>query len=159
MAGWPASHNGCTDAGAPHPLCWDVGLRWWPCHEILCDISSRRAALYHLLLLSQACLPRDRRGTGDLRALSGDGPAPLSLLRRWIRWLCPSTCIYWSANPGGRISLRLSKPWSSFRHWWTGGRGTVEIESQWTATRREVALLKPMSQNQGHGAPDSVRGS
>ncbi len=27
--------------------------------------------------------------------------------------------------------------WSSFRHWWTGERGTVEIESHWTARHRE----------------------
>src|ERR1700683_5218896 len=28
-------------------------------------------------------------------------------------------------------------PWSSFRHYLTGAEGTVEIESQWTARRRE----------------------
>jgi len=27
-------------------------------------------------------------------------------------------------------------PWSSFRHYATGAEGTVEIESEWTATRR-----------------------
>jgi len=27
-------------------------------------------------------------------------------------------------------------PWSSFRHYATGVRGTVEIESQWTAFKR-----------------------
>ena len=26
--------------------------------------------------------------------------------------------------------------WSSFRHWWTGEVGVVEIESNWTARRR-----------------------
>ena len=26
--------------------------------------------------------------------------------------------------------------WSSFRHWWTGEVGVVEIESDWTAARR-----------------------
>ena len=26
--------------------------------------------------------------------------------------------------------------WSSFRHWWTGEVGTVEVESDWTAARR-----------------------
>ncbi len=26
--------------------------------------------------------------------------------------------------------------WSSFRHWWTGEVGVVEIESEWTAARR-----------------------
>jgi putative transposase len=32
-------------------------------------------------------------------------------------------------------------PWSSFNHWSTGAIGTVEIESQWTAARRERAML------------------
>jgi REP-associated tyrosine transposase len=36
---------------------------------------------------------------------------------------------------------RVAKPedwlWSSFRHYATGGMGVVEIESQWTARRRE----------------------
>ena len=27
--------------------------------------------------------------------------------------------------------------WSSFHHWWTGETGAVEIESNWTARRRE----------------------
>jgi putative transposase len=31
-------------------------------------------------------------------------------------------------------------PWSSFRHYATGARGTVEIESQWTAFRRANQL-------------------
>lgn len=30
-------------------------------------------------------------------------------------------------------------PWSSFRHYATGEIGVVEIESQWTASRRERA--------------------
>jgi putative transposase len=31
-------------------------------------------------------------------------------------------------------------PWSSFRHYQTGVQGTVEIESSWTAARRESKL-------------------
>ena len=57
----------------------------------------------------------------------------------------------------GLVERPIDWPWSSFGHWWTGERGTVEIESQWTAMRREAAL-EPMSQKQGHGAPDSVGG-
>jgi putative transposase len=30
-------------------------------------------------------------------------------------------------------------PWSSFRHYATGEKGAVEIESEWTARRRERA--------------------
>ncbi len=55
----------------------------------------------------------------------------------------------------GLVAQPTDWRWSSFRHWWTGDPGTVEIESHWTAMRRET-LLNPMSQQQGHGAPDSV---
>jgi len=34
---------------------------------------------------------------------------------------------------------REDSPWSSFRHYATGETGLVEIESQWTARKRERA--------------------
>src|SRR5580704_315718 len=34
-------------------------------------------------------------------------------------------------------------PWSSFRHYFTGADGAVEIESQWTARRRERLGIIP----------------
>jgi len=34
-------------------------------------------------------------------------------------------------------------PWSSFRHYFTGANGVVEIESQWTARRREKLGIMP----------------
>jgi hypothetical protein len=34
-------------------------------------------------------------------------------------------------------------PWSSFRHYLTGEAGSVEIESQWTARRREQLGIFP----------------
>lgn len=37
--------------------------------------------------------------------------------------------------------------WSSFRHYATGVEGLVEIESEWTARRRECAELSHSSQN------------
>jgi len=39
--------------------------------------------------------------------------------------------------------------WSSFRHYLTGERGTVEIESEWTAGRREG--LEPRGPNSDAG--------
>ncbi len=33
--------------------------------------------------------------------------------------------------------------WSSFHHWWTGDTGAVEIESNWTARRREGLISPP----------------
>ena len=35
-------------------------------------------------------------------------------------------------------------PWSSFRHYVTGVDGIVEIESQWTACRREQIGIRPL---------------
>jgi putative transposase len=56
----------------------------------------------------------------------------------------------------GLVKRLIDWPWSSFRHWWTGEQGKVEIESRWTAMRREKAL-NPVSQQQGHGAPISCK--
>jgi putative transposase len=41
----------------------------------------------------------------------------------------------------GLTSGPAAWPWSSFRHYATGEMGTVEIESQWTARRREEQRL------------------
>jgi hypothetical protein len=57
--------------------------------------------------------------------------------------------------------------WSSFRHYATGEAGTVEIESQWTARRREqqlgsvpiVAIAHPPAKGAGRvGQPPSYDG-
>ncbi len=37
----------------------------------------------------------------------------------------------------GLVARPEDWPWSSFRHYATGVEGTVEIESQWTARKRE----------------------
>jgi putative transposase len=52
---------------------------------------------------------------------------------------------YMHRNPvqRGLVAKADEWPWSSFRHYATGEEGTVEIESQWTARRRE--LLKQAS--------------
>ena len=46
---------------------------------------------------------------------------------------------YIHQNPVRRALVQLANdwPWSSYRHWLTGMDGTVEIESQWTARKRE----------------------
>jgi putative transposase len=45
---------------------------------------------------------------------------------------------YMHRNPVSRGLVRAPEEWkwSSFRHWWTGDVGVVEIESNWTARRR-----------------------
>jgi putative transposase len=45
---------------------------------------------------------------------------------------------YMHRNPvkRGLVEKREDWPWSSFRHYATGLKGTIEIESQWTAFRR-----------------------
>ncbi len=40
--------------------------------------------------------------------------------------------------------------WSSFRHYATGVEGTVEIESEWTARRREQSGIAPRSESIPH---------
>ena len=57
--------------------------------------------------------------------------------------------------------------WSSFRHYQTGARGTVEIESQWTACERGWQLpewmrdlrtsssISPVPESEGPGAPST----
>jgi putative transposase len=39
----------------------------------------------------------------------------------------------------GLVESSMDWPWSTYRHYATGERGTVEIESQWTAARRDRA--------------------
>lgn len=48
---------------------------------------------------------------------------------------------YLHRNPvaPGLVSRPEDWPWTSFRHYATGETGVVEIESQWTARRRERA--------------------
>ncbi|WP_158751177.1 transposase [Acidobacterium sp. S8] len=46
-------------------------------------------------------------------------------------------------------------PWSSFIHYATGEAGTVEIESHWTARRRERTTAQLLLANETAGAPGS----
>jgi putative transposase len=41
-------------------------------------------------------------------------------------------------------------PWSSYRHWRTGVEGAVEIESQWTARKREQLGIVPQIKRRSH---------
>ncbi len=43
----------------------------------------------------------------------------------------------------GLVARPEDWPWSSFRHYLTGESGPVEIESQWTARKRERAGILP----------------
>jgi len=43
----------------------------------------------------------------------------------------------------GLVAKPEEWPWSSFRHYATGIEGVVEIESEWTAARREQMGLRP----------------
>lgn len=47
---------------------------------------------------------------------------------------------YMHRNPvqRGLVAMPEDWPWSSFRHYTTGEQGTVEIESHWTARKREL---------------------
>ncbi len=54
--------------------------------------------------------------------------------KKWIEKLC-----YLHRNPvtRGLVDKPEDWQWSSFRHYLTGEEGVVEIESEWTARRRE----------------------
>ena len=56
---------------------------------------------------------------------------------------------YIHRNPVSRglVAKPEDWPWSSFRHYATGERGTVEIESQWTAFRRGSRLPEAVGWN------------
>ncbi len=60
---------------------------------------------------------------------------------------------YMHNNPvrRGLVERPEGWPWSSFRHYATGAEGAVEIESQWTARKRErlgaVPQLRRRQQN------------
>jgi len=51
--------------------------------------------------------------------------------------------MHWNPVKRGLVSRPEDWPWSSFRHHATGCQGIVEIESQWTARRRERLGLVP----------------
>lgn len=65
----------------------------------------------------------------------------------------------------GLVEKAEDWPWSSFRHYQTGMRGTVEIESEWTARQRgwqlpewmrcRVGSSSPVPKGEGPGAPSS----
>ncbi len=57
----------------------------------------------------------------------------------WSEHKCKEKLRYLHRNPvkRGLVASPEDWEWSSFRHWLTGGTGVVEIESQWTARRRE----------------------
>jgi putative transposase len=59
---------------------------------------------------------------------------------------------YMHRNPvkGGLVEKPEDWPWSSFRHYATGVEGVVEIESEWTARRREAEQKR---KNQGLRIP------
>ncbi len=65
---------------------------------------------------------------------------------------------YMHRNPVTRGLVKKPEewPWSSFCHYPTGERGTVEIESRWTTTRRKLASEKAHISKARCGAPSSV---
>jgi putative transposase len=63
---------------------------------------------------------------------------------------------YMHRNPlaRGLVSRPEDWEWSSFRHYATGIEGTVEIESEWTARRRDLEKLQnPALAKLGRGTP------
>jgi putative transposase len=53
----------------------------------------------------------------------------------------------------GLVDAAENWGWSSFLHYATGAIGTVEIESEWTANRRDRAAAETHVRESGRGAP------
>jgi hypothetical protein len=70
----------------------------------------------------------DHRGSGNLRS----GEPALSEVEGDLLWL----------RHTGLCERPEEEAWSSFRHYATGCEGRVEIESEWTARKRERAAGK-----------------
>jgi putative transposase len=58
----------------------------------------------------------------------------------WSEEKCVEKLRYIHRNPvrRGLVTKPEDWPWSSFRHYASGEEGTVEIESEWTARKREI---------------------
>jgi putative transposase len=67
---------------------------------------------------------------------------------------------YMHSNPVARglVSEAQQWPWSSCSHSCTGVRGTVEIESDWTANRRDRGAVETQVSEARPGAPAVVEG-
>jgi putative transposase len=68
---------------------------------------------------------------------------------------------YLHRNPvtRGLVAKPEDWPWSSYRHYASGVEGVVEIESHWTACRREgegITLSRPSKACTGHPVPRST---
>jgi putative transposase len=63
--------------------------------------------------------------------------------------------LYMHRNPvkRGLVARQEDWAWSSCRHYASGFRGTVEIESEWTAARRKRAAAETHVSDARHGAP------
>jgi putative transposase len=64
--------------------------------------------------------------------------------------------MYMHKNPikRGLVSAAEEWPWSSYAHYASGLSGTVEIESEWTAARRNRATTEAHVSEARHGAPN-----
>ena len=62
---------------------------------------------------------------------------------------------YMHRNPVARglVAEPEAWAWSSFRHYWTGEPGVVEIESPWIAALRDRAATETHVSESRHGAP------
>lgn len=64
---------------------------------------------------------------------------------------------YMHRNPMKRelVNNPQDWPWSSYTHYWTGQSGTVEIESWWSSTRRELGLPSTHISKSRYGHPQT----
>ena len=61
----------------------------------------------------------------------------------WEKWTEKLRYIHRNPVTRGLVAAPEDWKWSSYRHWLTGRRGTVEIESHWTFREREKMGVHP----------------
>jgi len=82
----------------------------------------------------------ERARSGVIRYIHRNHPGPPA------HELC---ALGWKPVKRGLVARPEDRPWSSFRHYASGVKGTVEIESLWTAFRRGSRLPEGVRLRQG----------
>jgi len=72
-----------------------------------------------------------------MRIISGKSGTTISNVRNYSQFVEKLRYIHRNPVKGGWCERPEDWEWSSFRHYATGFEGRVEIESEWTARKRE----------------------
>src|SRR5579871_6162930 len=91
-----------------------------------------------------------------MRSISGKRGTTIFNIRNYPQFVEKLRYIHRNPVKAGLCERPEDWPWSSFLHYATGVEGRVEIESEWTARRRERAGTLPLKPKAGlSGTPVS----